>query len=330
MSQATVSLVISGHPRISAETRARVWECIRELDYRPNPVARALVTGRSNLIGLVVPDTANPFFADVFRGAEHAARDHGYHILLNNGSYELKAEEGRVRELLDLKVAGLIVSPPLNDVRQIKRAAWVRLREQRFPLVLLNRDVPSGIFHQISPDNIEGVRLSVELLARLGHRRVAYISGVPDVLPVRQRLAAYKRFAAERGFDLDAPLFEKSPFTIRGGYEASRRLWQRNRGRQPTAVMALTDTMAVGALKFFGEAGVRVPDDVSLMGFDGTPSSEFSLIGISTVEAPLYEMGRRAVEMLAHAITKPHENPRNEIMPVRLIERASTGRAPHR
>jgi LacI family transcriptional regulator len=327
VSEATVSLVISDHPRISARTKTRVLKCIHELGYRPDPVARALVTGRSNLIGLVVPDTANPFFADIFRGAEHAARKKGYHILLNNGSYELKAEEKRVGELLDLKVAGLIISPPLAEARQIRRSMWTRLRQRRFPLVLLNRDVEPGVFHQVSPDNIEGVRLSADLLARLGHKRVAYISGTPDVLPVRQRLAAYQEFASQFGFEGDARLIETSPFTARGGYDACRRLWRACR-RKPTAIMALTDTMAAGVLKFLGEVGVKVPEEASVMGFDGTPQSEFSLIGITTIEAPLFEMGCNAVEMLDQAIKRPEREPESVIMPVRLVERASTGPAP--
>jgi DNA-binding LacI/PurR family transcriptional regulator len=319
-------LVISDHPRISKETKARVWACIREIGYRPDPVARALVTGQSNLIGLVVPDTSNPFFADIFRGAEHAARDKGYHILLNNGSYRLDMEEKRVRELLDLKVAGLIVSPPFAHASQIRRSMWARLRERRFPLVLLNRDVESGIFHQISPDNVEGVRLSTKLLAALGHQRVAYISGTPEILPVRQRLVAYQESAVEYGFDHDPKLIERSPFTAIGGYEACQRLWRKCR-RKPTAIMALTDTVAAGALKFLSQRGVKVPDDVSLMGFDGTPQSEFSLISITTIETPLYDMGRKAVEMLDEAIKNPAGTPQSLTMPVRLIQRESTGAA---
>jgi len=317
-------LVISDHPRISGRTKTRVLECIRELGYRPDPVARALVTGRSSLIGLVVPDTANPFFADIFRGAEHAAREKGYHILLNNGSYRLDDEEKRVGELLDLKIGGLIASPPLSDARQIRRSMWTRLHERQFPLVLLNRDVEPGIFHQISPDNLQGVRLSTDLLVRLGHKRVAYISGTPEILPVCQRLAAYKQFAAQFGFDRDARLIETSSFTARGGYEACQRLWRRLR-RKPTAIMALTDTIAAGALKYLREAGVNVPGDVSLMGFDGTPQSEFSLIGITTIEMPIYEMGRKAVEILDQAIKHPAGTPQSVTMPVRLIERESTG-----
>jgi DNA-binding LacI/PurR family transcriptional regulator len=324
ISEATVSLVISDHPRISSRTKTRVWKCIGELGYYPDPVARALVTGRSNLMGLVVPDTANPFFADVFRGAEHAAREKGYHILLNNGSYDLESEEEQLDELLKLKVAGLIVSPPLKSVRQIRRSMWNRLRRQQFPLVLLNRDVGPGIFHQISPDNAEGVRLSTEMLSRLGHKRVAYISGVPDVLPVRQRLAAFQTCAAQYGLEQEARLIETSSFAAQGGYEAAQRLW-RNCRRKPTAIMALTDTVAAGVLKFLSDAGVEVPEEVSVTGFDGTPQAQFSLIGITTIEAPLFEMGRKAVEMLDQAIRQPGRAPESLIMPVRLIVRQSTG-----
>jgi DNA-binding LacI/PurR family transcriptional regulator len=324
VSEATVSLVVNDHPRISARTKVRVWRCIRELGYRPDPIGRALVTGRSSLIGLLVPDTGNPFFADIFRGAEDAAREKGYHILLNNGSYRLDLEEQRVEELLDLKVGGLIVGPAFTDARQARRAVWERLRKTRFPVVLLNRQMEPAAFHQVSPDNVQGVRLSSEHLASLGHTRVAYISGIPEVLPVRQRLAAYKECAARLGFAREAGLIETSPFTATGGYEACRRLWRRLR-RKPTAIMALTDTVATGVLKFLSSEGVKVPDDVSLMGFDGTPQAQFSLIGISTIEAPLYEMGKKAVQMLDQAIKAPTGELASVVLPVRLVVRESTG-----
>jgi LacI family transcriptional regulator len=144
---------------------------------------------------------------------------------------------------------------------------------------------------------------------------------------VRQRLAAYKERAACLGLAREPGLIETSPFTATGGYEACQRLWRRFR-RKPTAIMALTDTVATGVLKFLSSEGVRVPDDVSLMGFDGTPQAQFSLIGISTIEAPLYEMGRKAVQMLDQAIKYPGGELASVLLPVRLVVRESTGPAP--
>jgi LacI family transcriptional regulator len=327
VSEATVSLVVNDHPRISAQTKARVWQCIQELGYRPDPIGRALVMGRSSFLGLIVPDTSNPFFADIFRGAEDAARERGYQILLNNGSNQLDVEEQRIEELLELKIGGLIAGPAFTNPRQVRRTVWQRLHNQGFPVVLLNREMQAPLFHQISPDNAQGVRLSAELLAGLGHTRVAYISGIPQVLPVRQRLAAYQECAARLGFDRAAGLIDASPFTALGGYEACRRLWRRLR-RKPTAIMALTDTVATGVLKYLSSEGVRVPEDVSLMGFDGTPQSEFSLIGISTVEIPRYEMGRRAVDLVDRAIANPGGEPESVVLPVHLVVRESTGPSP--
>jgi LacI family transcriptional regulator len=324
ISRTTVSLVVNDHPRISKETKKLVWSAIQELEYRPDPTARALATGRSNLLGFIVPEMSNLYFAEIFRGAEAYARERGYHLLLNNGSYDLKVEEQRIQDLLDLKIGGLVVSPAFTDARQTSRTIWKDLRNDNFPIVLINRHMQPPIYHQISADNTEGVRLAMEHLAQLGHRRVAYITGEPRVLPVRQRMKAFQDFLTHFGFENDPSLVESSTFTIQGGYESARRLWGKA-SKKPTAIMALSDTVALGILKFLQESGIDVPGEVSLMGFDGTPIAEFSLIGISTIETPLYDMGRQAITILEQVMQSRVKNLQNVMLPVRLIERGSTG-----
>lgn len=324
VTRTTISLVIHDHPRIPEKTKEMVWEKIRELGYRPDKTARALATGRSNLIGFIVPDISNTYFAEIFHGAEETATKHGYHLLVNSGSYNLKLEEERIRDLLDLKVGGLITSPAFTQEKQIETPIWKEIREQEIPVVLLNRRLTPPVIHQISVDNELGVHLSMDHLARLGHRRVAYISGKPDILPVRQRLKAFKKMQPEFGFSLGSDLIGSSPFTMEGGYESCKELWARLKAK-PTAIMCLNDTVALGVLRFLTEQGVRVPHDISIIGYDGTANSKYSHIALTTIESPQFEIGMRAVETLLGVIENKTEGVQNIILEPQLVVRESTG-----
>lgn len=328
ISRTTVSLVISNNPRISKATSKKVWKCIRAMGYQPDLVARSLATGKSNMIGVMVPDSSNPFFAEIFRGAENAARRYGWHLMLNNGSFDLKLEEDRIRDLLGLKIGGLVACPAFVDNEDSRKGIWKELRQQGPPVVLLNRQVFPQVFHQVSLDNADGIRQVISYLARLGHRRIGVIAPDAVILPVRQRMDEVTGQLANFGLSLPSDLIARGPVSPGGGYEAARALWKAVR-RKPTAVFALTDTMALGALRFFVESGVKVPGQVSLLGMDGTPYARHSLVPISSVEAPLVDLGRMAVEIL-HQVIEQGDPPQvyNTLLPMRLVERASSGPPP--
>lgn len=325
VSRTTVSLVISNHPRISKATSKRVTKCIKELGYQPDLVARSLATGRSNLIGLIVPDSSNPFFAEIFRGAEDAARLYGWHLILNNGSFDLKLEEARIRDLMGLQIGGLLACPAFVNSEASRQGIWKELLHQGLPVVLVNRQVSPQVFHQIAVDNADGIRQAISYLVGLGHRRIGVIKPGTEILPVHQRMDEVRRQLA--GFQLKLPpeWIAGGTVSLAGGYEAARILWE-SKGTKPTAVFALTDTMALGALQYFTERGVKVPGQISLLGMDGTPYAQYSLIPISSVETSLFNLGRIAVEMLHKVI---HQNDSlqlySAIMPMRLVERASSG-----
>jgi LacI family transcriptional regulator len=172
-----------------------------------------------------------------------------------------------------------------------------------------------------------GVALAAQALAERGHRRVAYISGHPAVLPFRQRLDKFKRCVREYGFDRDESLFEKGELTCAGGYAACRRLWLANR-RKPTAIVASSDTTAVGVLRFLYESGIEVPGEVSITSFDGTQFADFTHRSLTTVATPMYDIGRLAFETLLAAMKGEIHEPRSLILPVELRVRESIGPAP--
>jgi LacI family transcriptional regulator len=322
ISATTVSLALRGHPRISGATKDRVRKLIGELKYRPDQVARALVVGQSRLIGVIVPNTRDPFYAEIFKGIEDSATAGDYHVLLSNGSYDLDGYASRVAELMSLRVAGIIAAPPFVSERPRLPKFWQGLRETGFPLILLNRLLKPALFHQVSADYASGVAMVSEVLASMGHKRVAYISGEPVLLPIRQRLTAFRRYSKKYGFDNDPLLLQSSLLTSRGGYEACQRLWTSVR-KKPTAIVALSDTVAVGILRYLQEQSIAVPDAVSIVSFDGTTITEFTTPSLSTVVTPMYDVGKQAFELLHGTIEGKYGVPQNLLLPVRLELRES-------
>lgn len=329
LSAMTVSLALRNHSRISAQTKARVLAAMEELGYRPNRVARALATGKSNLIGVVVPNSSDQYYAEVIRAIEDAARAADYHVLLSNGSYELEHYAERVREMLSLHVQGLIAAPPFTSERPKLPPFWSELERDDFQVVLINRQLRPPLFHQVAADYMAGVKLVVAELAARGHQRVAYISGTPAMLPIRQRLTAFRKYARQAGFAQDAALIEYSALTYAGGFEAGQQLWQNNQVK-PTAVVAFSDVVAVGLLRFLEQRGIKVPAEVSVVSFDGTPVGAFTHISLTTVATPMYEIGQRALGLLLGALAGEYTAPQSVILPVKLEVRESIGSAPRK
>jgi LacI family transcriptional regulator len=324
LSAMTVSLALRDHPRISPETKDRIRAAMEELGYKPSHVARALATGKSNLVGVIVPNSSDHYYAEIIRAIEDQASAANYHVLLANGSYEMERYSERVRDMLGLHVGGIIAAPPFTSERPALPAFWQDLMKSDFQVVLVNRELRPPVFHQVAADYTTGVKMVVEALAERGHSRVAYISGQPAMLPIRQRLAAFKRCARKLGFDQGEELFECSDLTFAGGYEAGRKLWATVK-RKPTAIVAFSDVVAVGLLRFLDESGVAVPGEVSVVGFDGTAVGKFTHRSLSTVITPMYEIGERAFDLLIGAMSGQHREPQSLILPVELKLRESIG-----
>ena len=331
LSAMTVSLALRDHPRIPEETKRRIRAAMDKLGYKPSPVARALATGRSNLLGVIVPNSSDHYYAEVIRAVEDQASAANFHVLLANGSYEMDRYTERVRDMMSLHVGGIIAAPPFTSEKPKLPPFWQNLlrKDTEFDVVLINRELRPPIFHQVAPDYTTGVRLVVEALAERGHHRVAYVSGRPAMLPIRQRLTAFKRFARQQGFEQDDALIEHCNLTFAGGYEAGQRLWAAN-GKKPSAVVAFSDVVAVGLLRFFGEQGVNVPGEVSVVSFDGTAVGEFTRASLTTVATPMYEIGKRAYQMLIGAMNCEFNEAQSLILPVELKLRESIGEARRR
>lgn len=327
LSRTTISLALRDHPRISEATKRRVQQAVQKLDYHPDHAARALATGRSNLVGVIVPNAADHYYAEIFRGIEDEAQAAGFQVLLSSGSFDPTKEAQRMSEMLRLKVAGLIAAPAFVSQTPKLPPLLQQIRRDRFPLVLLNRELTPPLFPQVSIDNAGGIRMAVETLVSLGHRRIAYISGTPEVIPVRQRLAAFRRCAAQYGLDANPLVVELSTFSVRGGFDACARLWARAQ-KKPTAILVFSDAPSLGVMRFLHSQRVEIPGRVSVLGFDGTDTSEFSAVSLSTIATPMYEMGKQAFSLLQEQLKRPHSGPQSILFPVHLIQRESIGRPP--
>ncbi len=328
LSAMTVSLALRDNPRISQATKDRIRATMDKMGYQPSHVARALATGKSNLIGVIVPNSSDHYYAEVIHAIEDRASAANYHVLLANGSYEMDRYSERVRDMMGLHVCGIITAPPFTSEKPALTDFWREALESDFQVVLVNRELRPPLFHQVAADYMAGVKMVVEALAERGHRRVAYITGQLAMLPIRQRLKAFKRHSRKYGFEQDDALFVSSDLTFAGGYEAGRRLWSVK--PKPTAIVAFSDVVAVGLLRYLDESGIESPKEISVVSFDGTAVGEFTSKSLSTVITPMYEIGKQAFDLLTGAMSGQFHEPQSLILPVELKLRESIGPAPAR
>lgn len=313
VSNAVVSYVINNGPRPVAEpTRLRVLRAIDELGYRPNAAARALKLARTRTVGLLVRDNANPFFAEFARAVEDAAFARNHAVLLGNSSGAPSRERAYIEAFLDRAVDGLMIiglsdSPPLDAV--IERGT---------PLVVLDRAPVQDGLATVLVDDAGGARVGTKHLIGHGHSRIACVAGPPHIPAAQQRVVGWR--AALRAAKLAHPrgLVSVGDFTREGGYQAMRALL--DAPQRPTAVFVSSDIQAIGVLKAIRDAGLRIPDDIALVSFDGTEESAYTDPPLTVLQQPFVEMAIQALDLLlGDDCTGEHT------LPVTLTVRRSCG-----
>jgi LacI family transcriptional regulator len=308
----TVSRAFSRPGRVNAATADRIRTVADELGYRTNPLARALSTARTQMIALMVSDVGNPFYAEVIRGAQTAASAGGCTILLADAQESGRRERAALERLLPTVDGVVLAGTRMPD-------SAIRMIAKQKPVIVLNRavvDVPSLV-----TDNARGARLAVEHLVGLGHESLAYAAGPEASWADGKRWQSLRDAAA----DLDVRIRRLGPFApdLRGGLRAADAL----PGQPATAVVAYNDQMAIGLVRGLAGLGRRVPEDISVVGFDNIDAAGLVTPGLTTVAAPLRVEGRSAVEHLLSVISGGYPQlGRSMVLPVRLVVRASTGR----
>jgi DNA-binding LacI/PurR family transcriptional regulator len=314
VSHQTVSRVINGSPHVRPETRNKVETAMRELDYRPNRVARALVTGRSHTLGVVSFDTTLYGPASTLLGIERAAHEAGYFIIVAS----LKAlNRSSVADAVDRLrrhgVDGVLVITAVQD------AADALLNPPNdIPLVAVEAG-PDEAVPVIEVDQYAGAALATRHLLELGHRTVWHIAGPPEFLESNQRLAGWRDTL--EGAGAEPPPHLTGDWSARAGYELGQRL---ARTRELTAVFVANDQMALGVLRAMQEAGRRVPEDVSVVGFDDIPESAYLMPPLTTVRQDFDELGARALQLLLQMIDHGEDRQPQPRVPPRLVIRGST------
>lgn len=291
----TVSRVINGDAPVRETTRRRVQAAIEALHYRPNAVARSLVTRRTMTLGLLIADVTNPFFPEVVRGVEDASKAAGYTVLLGNTDEDPAQEERYLILMQERQVDGLVLSGSRVDEGVLKAVAdsgpW---------MVLINREVHHPRILSILVDNADATAQATAFLIRRGHRRIAYLLGPSRAEAAQLRYEGYRRALREHGLPiLPAYVVQEIP-RMEGGRRAMRRLLALP--SPPTAVVAYNDLMAIGAMEVVQEAGRRVPEDVAIVGFDDIILAAYTIPPLTTVRVPKYQMGYKAADALIDAI----------------------------
>lgn len=316
VSQPLVSLVIGGNPnaRVAEATRERILEAARELGYRPNVIAQALVRRRSYAIGLVIPDLRNPFFADVVSGAERVAADEGYAVLFCDAT-EVSAER-HVEALRARQIDGIIIDA--MGAATLADGALAGLN-----VVLI--DQPSDVHLGIASDASGAGALAAEHLLALGHRRLAFIGPASDVWAFRMRERGFLQALRAAGVAIDPADLRRAPPSAEGGRSAMQALLAR--ATPPTAVFCANDLVALGALKACAGAGVRVPEQMSIVGCDDIEAGRLVTPELTTIAVRPRELGARAARLLIRILDGDPSRPTRPLA-VSLVARGTTGPVP--
>ena len=316
VSVATVSRVFNESGPVGEGTRDRILRTAVKLRYVPNGTARSLTTNSTETVGVLLPNLYGEFYSEVIRGVEGAVRERRYHTLLSSVHDGLDELVAALRTLVG-RVDGLIVmSPDIGaDVLEANLPAGL-------PVVLLGTPVPDHA--SVVIDNAAGAEAMVRHLVGLGHRRIALIGGAPGNTDAQARRAGYRRALRESGVAADPALVVDGDFTESSGHAAARTLLALS--ERPTAVFAANDSMAIGALRAFREAGLDVPDDIALGGFDDIPVARYVTPALTSVHVPIHEMGARAVEAVLDAVESGEGDRTSTItLSTRLVVRESCG-----
>ncbi|WP_114206110.1 LacI family DNA-binding transcriptional regulator [Acidisarcina polymorpha] len=319
VSIATVSRTVNGIPSVGPDLAKRVWKAIEELDYYPNTQARGLVSGRSRLLGLVISEITNPFFPELIQGFEEIAVENGYEILIGSTNYDPKRMNLVIRRMLERKVEGVAVM-----TFGIEEPLLQQLAERRIPLTLIDFDLPSPLVSTLRVDYGAGIGQAVHHLAALGHRQITFISGSATLHSARARVDAFKIAAKEARFSPKDARIVEANHTIEGGMLAFERL--QARGELATAIMCSNDMTAIGVLRSAFSIGLRVPRDLSIIGFDDIRFAQFTTPPLTTVQMSRVDLARTAFFALRDhgEIPLKATTPREYTIPTKLVVRQST------
>jgi LacI family transcriptional regulator len=318
VSPATASRALNGDKTVRRLMRDRVFAAAERLSYRPNPLARNLRRQRTSAIGVVVADIDNPYFSEMVRAVEDEAYQHGYRVLVCNTDEDPKKQAAYLRVLADERVGGVIISPSDPAGAEIGE-----LLDASIPVVAFDRAVADPRADAVVGDNVASVREATELLIRIGHRTIACVSGWHTVGPSAERQLGYTTAITDAGLE---PITVETNSRIDGGREGVTDLMRRT--NRPTALIVANNLMTVGALEAAREAGIRIPDDLSIIGVDDPFWAPFTAPPLTTIAQPVREMAVSAMDLIMELMKGDRTEPRRVVHRFELRWRESAGSIP--
>jgi LacI family transcriptional regulator len=306
VSIATVSRVLNNVGPVDARTRERVRVSARELRYVPNAAGRSLSRRKTEGIGLLLPDLFGEFFSEVIRGSDQTAQLSHYHLVVSS-SHNSKKEIHAAMNMMRGRVDGLVIMSPHIDAVTLKENL-----PQTLPVVLLNCYVESTDFDSLTIDNFNGAHAMTTHLLSHGHTRIAIIKGTERNRDATERLRGYAEALREHGMSADDCLQAPGDFSESGGYEAAMRLLALP--NRPTAIFASNDSMAIGALSALRDAGIQVPEEMALVGFDDVPIARYLTPALTSVGVGIHNLGVRAIETVLHAVGHQNAHQKQQIV----------------
>lgn len=322
VSIATVSRVMNNSASVSEKSKKRVLEAVRKLNYVPNSAARSLSTSTSSLVGVVIPDINNPFFSLVLQGLTRAADERGMNIFLFNTDENSSREHQVLQSLREHRLCGIIITP-VSAADQETERRLTEFEDLGIPVVLLDRELQSGEFDRVVTNDEDGSYRAVMELIRLGHRKIAIISGPDDSRPGHERLSGYKRALQESGLPLRPDYIRMGDFKVDCAHSQAVALCTMQ--DPPTAIFTCNNMTTYGCLKAFSTLGIEAGKDMALFGFDEIEALNWLNYKISVVDRDVPEMGEQAMRLLMSRIEDAagEREQRRILLPTKLILRGS-------
>lgn len=316
VSPATVSRVINGQPYVGDDVRARVQDAIRELRYRPNRVAQRLRAAKSHLVGVILSDIRNPFYTMALEGIEQILSAQGMSVLICNAGIKPERENDFIKLMQAEGVSGIIIAPRRETSDVLNEAV-----NDGLPVVVIDRRMTKPMTDVVLADNHNGARLAVQHFIEHGYRRIATVAGPAYLASGRERYQGYVQALQEAGIPLDERLVRVGNYQLDTGYALTRELITTN--ELPLALFVANNLMTIGALNAIHEAGLTIPDDVAVIGFDDLPWAVSLSPALTTVGQPAFDIGIHAAELLLNRIAFPDRPTRTVVLNTELIVRAS-------
>lgn len=317
VSVTTVSHVINNSRPVNPETRTRVENAMQVLGYQPNVLARSLRRGITNTIGVILPDNANPYFAEVVRGIEDTSFSRGYSVILCNSDNDLDKERLYTNVLIEKQVDGIIFVAAGLSAENIQN-----LQKRGVPSVLVDRQVPGVQLDSVFANNQQGGYLATRHLIDLQHTLIACIAGPQGVRSSSERIAGYRKALETAGLRFDPDWVLEGDFQYQSGYAAAKYLSEQE--SRPTAIFSCNDLMAIGAYRYAHEHHIHIPQEFSIIGFDDIRLAEYTNPPLTTIRQSKDLMGSRAAELLLERIANQDLETRQEIIDIQLVVRDST------